>query len=61
MGHGETAVLDIGSSKISVMIAEKGINNTFNIKSSAEENYDGFSGGEFFSEDSLKNAIKTHF
>lgn len=57
MGHGETAVLDIGSSKISVMIAEKGINNTFNIKSSAEENYDGFSGGEFFSEDSLKNAI----
>jgi len=53
----ETAVLDIGSSKISVMIAEKGINNTFNIKSSSEENYDGFSDGEFFSLESLKNAI----
>ena len=53
----ETAVLDIGSSKISVMIAEKGINNTFNIKSSSEENYDGFSGGEFFSIESLKDAI----
>lgn len=57
MNRGETAVLDIGSSKISVMIAEKGINNTFNIKSSAEENYDGFSGGEFFNEESLKSAI----
>lgn len=53
----ETAVLDIGSSKITVMIAEKGINNTFNIKSSSEESYDGFSGGEFFSTDSLKSAI----
>ncbi len=54
----ETAVLDIGSSKITVMIAEKGINNTFNIKSSSEEAYDGFGGGEFFSVDSLKTAIK---
>lgn len=53
----ETAVLDIGSSKISVMIAEKGINNTFNIKSSSEESYDGFSGGEFFSVESLTEAI----
>lgn len=53
----ETAVLDIGSSKISVMIAEKGVNNTFNIKSSSEENYDGFSGGEFFSLESLTTAI----
>ncbi|MGN1223033.1 MAG: cell division FtsA domain-containing protein [Christensenellales bacterium] len=59
MAHYETAVLDIGSSKISVMIAEKGINNTFNIKSSAEENYDGFSNGEFFSVESLKDAIVT--
>ncbi|MBE5746386.1 MAG: hypothetical protein E7359_03775 [Clostridiales bacterium] len=57
MVHRETAVLDIGSSKVSVMIAEKGINNTFNIKSSSEEDYDGYASGEFFSEDSLKNAI----
>lgn len=57
MIRGETAVLDIGSSKISVMIADRGINNTFNIKSSVEESYDGFSGGEFFNEDSLKTAI----
>ncbi len=55
--HKETACLDLGSSKISVIIADRGINNTFNIKSSAEENYDGFSGGEFFSEESLKDAI----
>lgn len=53
----ETAVLDIGSSKISVMIGERGINNTFNIKSGAEENYDGFLDGEFLSEDSLREAI----
>lgn len=58
MGRNETAVLDIGSSKISVLIAEKGINNTFNIKSSAEENYDGFSNGAFFSEESFVNAVK---
>lgn len=54
----DTAVLDIGSSKISVLIGDRGINNTFNIKSSAEENYDGFGGGEFFSEESFVNAIK---
>ena len=53
----ETAVLDIGSSKITVMVGEKGINNTFNIKSSAEEDYDGFENGKFFSENSLKTAI----
>ena len=57
MKNGETAVLDIGSSKISVMIGEKGINNTFKIKSSSEEAYDGFQQGEFFDENSLKNAI----
>lgn len=54
----DTAVLDIGSSKISVMIGDRGINNTFNIKSSAEENYDGFSGGEFFSEENFTEALK---
>ncbi len=54
----DTAVLDIGSSKISVIIGDKGINNTFNIKSSAEENYDGFSGGEFFDEAGFALAIQ---
>ena len=53
----ETAVLDIGSSKISVMIGDRGINNTFNIKSSAEEAYDGFMDGEFLSVESFKEAV----
>ena len=53
----EVAVLDIGSYKITVIVGERGINNTFNIKGTGEVEYTGFSDGEFFEPDDVKNAI----
>ena len=55
----EAAVLDIGSSKISVLVGEKGINNTFNIKGSGSCEYSGFTGGEFFEPAKLSEVIQT--
>ena len=51
------SVLDFGSSKISVMIAESGINNTFNIKGTGEVDYDGFYNGSFVEPSKLYEAI----
>ena len=53
----EVAILDIGSYKITVIVAERGINNTFNIKGTGEVEYTGFSDGHFFEPDDVKNAI----
>ena len=49
--------LDFGSSKISVMIAESGINNTFNIRGTGEIEYAGFYNGGFVEPDKLYEAI----
>lgn len=35
----EVAILDIGSYKITVIIAERGVNETFNIKGTGEVEY----------------------
>ena len=51
------AVLDFGSSKINVLIGERGINNTFHIKGKGESNYAGFADGEFLDELDLKTAL----
>ena len=51
------SVLDFGSSKISVMIAESGINNTFNIRGTGEVEYDGFKNGSFVVPEKLYEAI----
>ncbi len=50
-------VLDFGSSKISVMIAESGINNTFNILGSGDVEYSGFMNGEFVEPDKLYESV----
>ena len=52
------AVLDIGSSAITVIVGERGVNNSFSLKARAERAYEGFSEGQFFSEESLEIAIK---
>lgn len=57
MAKTNVAILDFGSSKISVLIAERGINNTFNIKGRGESAYAGFADGEFFDENELKMAM----
>lgn len=49
--------LDFGSSKISVMIAESGINNTFNIRGTGEMEYAGFYNGGFVEPEKLYEAI----
>ena len=51
------SVLDFGSSKISVMIAESGINNTFNILGTGDVDYAGFLNGNFVEPEKLYEAI----
>ncbi len=62
------AVLDIGSNKVTVMIGENGVNQTFIIHSSCEMPYAGYDENFFFSpsaqeeigiEEAIKNAIDT--
>ena len=51
------SVLDFGSSKVSVMIAESGINNTFNIKGTGEVEYAGFYNGSFVEPEKLYEVV----
>ena len=50
----QAAVIDIGSSKITAIVGERGINKTFIIKAKYTYEYDGFADGEFFDEEKLK-------
>ena len=54
-------VIEIGSSKLSCMVAEKGVNNIFNIKAKASVDYAGFLEGEFLESSYLSDAILTLF
>jgi len=51
------AVLEVGSQKVTCVIAQRGVNGTFIIKSVAESEYDGFDTGRFFSKSSISQAI----
>ena len=51
-------VLDFGSSNLSLCIGSRGINNTFAINCLTQTEYDGFSDGEFFDKNKLKEAVK---
>lgn len=53
----QVAVIDVGSSKITAVIGERGINKTFLIKGRYSFDYDGFENGLFFNEDDLKAAL----
>ncbi len=57
MSNKSVAILDFGSSKITVLIAERGINNTFKIMGKGYADYAGFADGEFFEPDQLKYAV----
>ena len=54
-------VVEIGSSKLSCMIAEQGINKTFNIKAKASVDYAGFFEGDFIERAYLDDAVMTLF
>ena len=51
------AIIDVGSSKITAVIGERGINKTFIIKGRFACDYDGFENGVFFDELKLKKAL----
>ena len=53
----QVAVLDVGSSKITAVVGERGVNKTFVIKARRDFPYDGFADGEFFDSESLKRII----
>ena len=50
-------VLDIGSSAITAVVGEKGVNGTFSLKGQTSIPYEGFSEGHFFDEKSLESGI----
>lgn len=51
-------VFEIGSSSLRGMLAGRGINNTFKVKSYKEMLYDGFYEGNFLAPDKLYDALK---
>lgn len=58
MRNKNAAILDIGSSKLHMLVGERGLNNTFIIKSSTEMGYEGFSDGSFFNPELLPKVVE---
>ncbi|MDY6023535.1 MAG: pilus assembly protein PilM [Candidatus Borkfalkiaceae bacterium] len=54
----QVAVIDIGSSKIKAYVSERGVNDTFLIKSSFTYDYDGFADGVFLDADKVSAIIE---
>lgn len=54
----QAVVIDVGSSKITAVIAERGINNTFIIKGRCTVAYEGFADGVFLDHGELDYALK---
>ena len=57
MVKNEVCVLDFGSSKITVIIAERGVNGTFNLKGTGEVEYAGYYEGEFLEPEKVRLAV----
>ena len=57
MSRRSVAVLDVQSTAVTVVIGERGVNNTFVFKGIHSETYDGFSDAAFFDLKSLQDAI----
>ena len=53
----DIAILDFGSSKISVLIGERGVNDTICLKGNSAVDYAGFSDGEWFDSERLPQVI----
>lgn len=49
--------IDIGSSRITTIIGERGINGSYKILGKGDVSYDGFSNGKFFSPNDVKNVV----
>ncbi len=57
MSRNEVAVLDFGSSKITILIGVKGVNNAFKVIAHGGCEYAGFMDGEFIEPENLSSAI----
>lgn len=57
MGRKSVAVLDVRSSEISIVVGERGVNNTFVFKASKTEPYDGYDDTAFFDADRLSDEV----
>lgn len=57
MGRKSVAVLDIRSSEVSVIVGERGVNNTFVFKAIRSEEYDGYDESKFLYQAKLADAI----
>lgn len=53
----QTAIIDFGSSKITAVVGERGVNGTFIIKGRFTYNYEGFADGAFFDPESVKKIL----
>ncbi len=53
----QVAIIDIGSSKITAVVGERGTNKTFVIKGRRSYEYDGFVDAEFFDVNGFKNTL----
>ena len=51
------AVLDIRSSEVTAVVGERGVNNTFIIKSKYSCAYEGYAEGKLIDEDSFLSAV----
>ena len=61
MRNKSVAVLDIRSAEIVAAVAQKGVNNTFIIKSKYVLPYDGFAEGELLDVKNFQSAVKKAF
>jgi cell division ATPase FtsA len=57
MGRKSVAVLDVRSSEVAVIIGERGVNNTFVLKGSKTEEYDGYDEEKFYDANGLADAV----
>lgn len=61
MADSNVIVVEIGSSKLSCVVAQKGINGIFNIKARATTEYAGFFEGAFVEQTLLEDAVNSLF
>ena len=55
----QIAIIDVGSSKITAVVGERGVNKTFLIKGRYTYEYDGFANGEFFDVGKLQRILQS--
>ncbi len=54
-------VIEIGSSKLNAVVAQKGVNGIFNLKAKTSVDYAGFFEGDFIEKGALEDAVKSLF